>query len=93
MPRHCRQTGPQCLDHQSRAARDTVYRAERAQALYLQRHVPRVVPQRHLEHAPLCTYVEARINVHGYMPEQVAGRLHIDFPGAARRRGGLATRG
>jgi len=61
------------------------YRAQRAQSLYRERRKA-CRPKRRLDHAPLRAWVKKQIGDFGFSPEQVAGRLPLDFPGDPRMR-------
>jgi transposase, IS30 family len=61
----------------------TTYRAEQAQELYRERRRD-CRPGRKLDHAPLRAQVKERIGDFGHTPEQVAGRLVLDYPGDPR---------
>jgi len=55
------------------------YRAEQAQRLYQERRCD-CRPRRKLDYAPLREQVKERIGEKGHTPEQVAGRLVLDYP-------------
>lgn len=61
------------------------YRAEEAQGLYRERRYD-CRPKRKLDHGPLRAQVKARIGDLGHTPEQVAGRLPLDYPDDPRMR-------
>ena len=61
------------------------YQAGRAQRLYEERRED-CRPRRRLDHAPLRALVKARIGDEGHTPEQVAGRLALDYPHDPRMR-------
>ena len=72
MKRNCVQTGLQ------------IYTSDRAQATCEQRRrVPRHAKRLH--HEPLAKYVWAKLKLY-WSPEQISGRLKLDFPTAATMR-------
>ena len=60
------------------------YDAEKAQDRYRERHEA-CRPRKKLDHRPLWDYVLEKIPA-GWTPEQIAGRLPLEFPGDARMR-------
>lgn len=65
-----------------RHSKDKVYNAERAQRRYRQRRTA-CRPLRKLEHRPLWDYILKKIPL-CWSPQQVAGRLRLDYPQDSR---------
>lgn len=61
------------------------YDAERAHRMYLKRRQP-CRPGKKLDYPPLRSYVTERIRVEEWTPEQVAGRLPVEYPDDPRMR-------
>jgi len=61
------------------------YDAERAHRMYLERRQP-CRPAKKLDYAPLRKYVVEKLREEEWTPEEVAGRLPLDFPDEPRMR-------